>query len=159
MKYLWIFLLLVLSWCASLAESKADHAADLRGVWRLVSYRSSIKSPKQWTGLMFLDRGYFSRMYQEGDRPRLSFNFETARQLTPEQKDQLIASFKQFRAGIGTYRIEGNMILMKSTAIYNPYASGNEFSRTFRFEGKRMIFAGTTKVAGDTVEEVWERVE
>ena len=159
MNCVWMLLLVVVSCRASSAESKADAAADLRGVWRLVSYRSSIKSPKQWIGLMFLDRTYFSRMYQEVDRQKLGFNFETAHRLTPEQKDQLIASFKQFRAGIGTYRIEGNTILMKSTAIYNPSALGNEFSRAFRFEGNKLIFTGTTKVAGDTVEEVWEKVE
>jgi len=108
---------------------------------------------------MFLDHGYFSRIYQEVGRRKLDFNFETAATLDSVQKDQFIESIRQFRAGIGTYRIIGNMIIMKSTAIYNPNALGNEFSREFRFDGKKLIFTGTTKVAGDKVEEIWEPVD
>ncbi len=102
------------------------------------------------------DRGFFSRIYQETDRRKLDFNFETTAELKPDQKDRLIESFKQFRAGIGTYRVIGDTIIMKSTAIYNPNALGNEFSREFRFEGSKLVLTGTTKVAGDKVEEIWE---
>jgi hypothetical protein len=140
-------------------EDAKGSAQRLQGVWKLVSYRSSIKRSQQWVGLMFLERGYFSRMYQEADRRKLDFNFETTAHLKSEEKEQLIDSFKQFRAGIGTYGVVGKTIIMKSTAIYNPNALGNEFSREFRFEGNKLILTGTTKVAGDAVEEVWERVE
>ncbi len=136
-----------------------DVETRLHGVWKLLSYKSGIKSPQCWVGLMFIDRGYFSRIYQTIDRRRLDFNFETASQLNAEQSQQLIESFKQFRAGIGTYRIARSTIIMKSTAIYNPSALGNEFTREFYFEGTRLIFVGTTKVAGDTVEEIWEPAE
>jgi hypothetical protein len=104
---------------------------------------------------MFLERGYFSRMYQQESRKKLSFNYERETDLTPAQKDQLIESFREFRAGIGTYRIVGNTIEMKSMAIYNPNALGSEFTREFRFHDGKLILTGTTKVAGDQVEEVW----
>ncbi len=136
-----------------------DFETRLHGVWKLISYKSSIKSPQRWVGLMFIDRGYFSRIYQTVDRRKLDFNFETASQLSPDESQEVIESFKQFRAGIGTYRISGTTIIMKSTAIYNPSALGNEFTREFYFEGTRLMFVGTTKVAGDTVEEIWEPAE
>jgi len=154
-----ILLVALLAFGAARGDTSATALPDLRGVWKLVSYRSTIKGGKQWTGLMFLGRQHFSRVYMEADRPKLDFNFETAPRLTPKQKDQIIESFKQFRAGIGTYRLSGTTIIMQSTAIYNPSALGNEFSREIRLEGSRLFLTGTTRVAGDRVEEVWERIE
>lgn len=151
------FILVALFAPAAARNGRAPEAARrLCGVWKLLSYRSSIKSSKHWTGLMFLQGGYFGRMYQQADRCKLDFNFETGTELNSSQKDQIIDSFRQFRAGIGTYRVVGDTIIMNSTAIYNPNAIGNEFSRQFRFEGKQLILTGTTKVAGDKVEEIWE---
>lgn len=155
-RLFWIALAGVMAASApSLGKPEKDAERRIQGVWRLAAYKSSLKSPQPWVGLMFLERGYFSRMYQQENREKLSFNYERETDLTPEQKDQLIESFREFRAGIGTYRIAGNTIVMKSMAIYNPNALGGEFTREFRFVDDKLILTGTTKVAGDQVEEVW----
>jgi|ERR1700722_9276900 len=135
----------------------SDVRHKLQGVWELESYRSTIKPEEKWVGIMIITRGYISRVYMAKARSKLPFDYETQK-LTCQQRQQVIESYKLFRAGSGQYDVSGSTLTIEPLSYYNPVNFGKKPRRVFRLQDGALVLNGVSS-NGDRVEEVWKRVE
>ena len=141
-------------------NAQAQKDERLYGVWEMTFYARDSKAV-DWTGMMIITPGHFSRIYMHKERPLIRDRFEKLADLTDEEKNTIVeALVPNFGGASGTYRIENDRILINPIFPANPGLKGHEPTRVFSLsqDGTQLTFKGTMS-RGYEVEEIWVKRE
>lgn len=132
----------------------------LYGVWEMTYYARD-GNAIDWTGMMIITPGHFSRIYMHKDRPVIQDRYKNLSDLTDEEKNTIVDIFvPKFGGASGTYRIEGTQLFFQPIFVANPGLKGREPSRMFTLDRDRttLTLKGTYS-RGYEVEEIWVKRE
>ena len=115
--------------------SFADDRAKLFGLWRTVSFETEYqKSTEREAPLGKNPTGYV--MYTPEGR---MWSIVTAEgREAPKTDEDRAALFKSMFAYTGTYRVEGDKLIIKVDVSWNPARVGKDQVRSFKIDGDRL---------------------
>ena len=145
---------------ALIGHAQARKDKRLYGAWEMTFYARDSKAV-DWTGMMILTPGHFSRIYMHQERPVIQDRFEKLSDLTDEEKNTIVeALVSNFGGASGTYRIEKDRLFFSPDFSANPGLKGREPSRLFTLnqDGTPLTLKGMMS-RGYEVEENWVKRE
>ena len=146
--------------CFLVIPAAAQQKNKIEGVWRMVSGKLDGKEMlSSGSDMKFITAKHFIYIAQDKAKTISAIAKKT-------KEDPLTAYMDSFRAGSGTYKLEGNKYTETIEFSADPIYIGRSFDFTMRVEGNRLYQSGKfplyengKKVRDALLEEVYERVE